>query len=92
MNKIDRLEWRSTVTSRGQTTVPKEIRDTLNVRDGTELVWIMRDGHVTVEPRTRRLVDLAGMLGNPLGRTVSVEEMNEAVLDEAAEQHKRADS
>ena len=39
--------------------------------------------------RTRRLVDFAGILGNPLGRPVTVDEMHEAVLDEAAERYRR---
>jgi hypothetical protein len=42
-----------------------------------------------VRARTRRLVDFAGILGNPLGRVVAVEEMRNAVLDEADERHRR---
>jgi len=90
MNKLDPLRLKSTVTSRGQTTVPKELRDLLGIREGTELLWMVRDGVATVEARSGRLVDHAGLLGNPLGRTVTVEEMNQAVLDEAAERHERS--
>ena len=90
MNKPDRLGFVSTVTSRGQTTVPKDIRDALGIEQGTELYWTVRDGQATIEPRTGRLADLAGILGNPLGRSVSVDEMNEAVLDEAAALYRRS--
>jgi len=90
MNKLDRIGHKSTVTSRGQTTVPKELRDALHIKDGTELVWFVKDGYATVQPRSGRLIDYAGILGNPLGRTVSVEEMHDAVLDEAAERHRRS--
>lgn len=90
MNKFERISYRSTVTSRGQTTVPKEIRDALNVGEGTELVWAVRDGAAVVEPKAGRLVDLAGILGNPLGRRVSIKEMNDAVLDEADARFRRS--
>jgi len=46
-------------------------------------------GMAFLETRTRRLVDFAGILGNPLGRPVTVDEMHEAVLDEAAERYRR---
>lgn len=90
MNKIDQIWFSSTVTSRGQTTVPKEIRDFFGIVEGTELLWIVRNGVALVEPRAGRLADSAGILGNPLGRTVSVEEMNQAVLDEAADRYGRS--
>ena len=92
MNKIDQIRYTSTVTSRGQTTVPKELRDMFGIREGTELLWTVRNGVATVEPRAGRLVDHAGILGSPVGRAVTVEEMNQAVLDEAAERHKRSRS
>lgn len=90
MNKIDQVRFTSTVTTRGQTTVPKELRDLFGIREGTELLWLVKDGVATVEPRAGRLVDLAGILGSPLGRIVTVDEMNDAVRDEAAERHARS--
>jgi AbrB family looped-hinge helix DNA binding protein len=89
MNEHVRVQATSTTTSKGQTTIPKQVRDALGIKDGTPLDWDLKDGELRVRARTRRLVDLAGILGNPLGRAVSVEEMNEAVLDEAAEQYRR---
>lgn len=62
------------------------------IREGTELLWMVKNGVATVEPRAGRLIDHAGILGSPLGRTVTVEEMNQAVLDEAAERNARSRS
>lgn len=90
MNKPDRIEQRSLVSSRGQTTIPKDFRDQLGIVEGTELTWVLKDGQLTVEAKTRRLADYAGILGNPLGRTVSVEEMNAAMLDQATALHERS--
>ena len=89
MSTYERIEQHSSVSSRGQTTIPKEFRDQLGIVEGTELIWILKNGQMTVEPKTRRLVDYAGILGNPLGRTVSVEEMNEGILEQAAALHER---
>jgi AbrB family looped-hinge helix DNA binding protein len=89
MNKHERIEQHSSVSSRGQTTIPKEFRDQLGIVEGTELIWVLKNGQITVEPKTRRLADYAGILGNPLGRAVSVEEMNDAILEQAAALHER---
>lgn len=90
MNKQNRIEQHSSVSSRGQTTIPKDFRDRLGIVEGTELIWVLKNGQMTVEPKTRRLADYAGILGNPLGRAVSVEEMNQAVMDQAAALHERS--
>jgi AbrB family looped-hinge helix DNA binding protein len=89
MNQAARIVARTTTTSKGQTTIPKSIRDALGIADGTPLDWELADGKLTVAPRTHRLVDLAGILGDPLGRPVTVDEMHKAVLDEAAERFRR---
>lgn len=90
MNKILQLEASSSVTSKGQTTIPKSVRDALGIKDGTPLRWQLRDGVLVVKAKTKRLEDFAGLLGKPPnGRHVTVEEMGEAVLDEAAERFLR---
>jgi antitoxin PrlF len=90
MNKHVRISGSSTATSKGQVTITKPIRDALGIRDGTPVDWELKDGELRERARTHRLVDFAGVLGNPLGRAVSVAEMNDAVLDEATERHRRS--
>ena len=66
----------STVTSKGQTTIPKEIRDRLNLHPGDRVEFVVdEDGRVVVLPATVDAAELAGLL-KPPGRAVSVEEMN----------------
>jgi AbrB family looped-hinge helix DNA binding protein len=79
------------ITSKGQTTVPKEVRDFLGLEEGTQVEWTLDDnGTATVKPRKLRAVDLAGMLGpSPVG-PVSVEEMNEAIGDAIVERYERS--
>jgi antitoxin PrlF len=67
----------STITIKGQTTVPQPIRDALHTTPGTKLQWnLMPDGTIIVRAKTKSILDLAGMLKAPKGKKVSVEAMN----------------
>jgi antitoxin PrlF len=67
----------STITAKGQTTVPQQVRERLGAVPGTRLVWhVMPDGTVIVRAKTRSVLDLAGRLKPPKGRRVAVENMN----------------
>ena len=67
----------STITIKGQTTVPQPVRDALHTAAGTKLLWhVMPDGTVMVRAKTKSILDLAGMLKAPKGKKVSVEAMN----------------
>ena len=67
----------STITSKGQTTVPAEIRALVHAKAGTRLVWsVMPDGTIIVRAKTKSILDMAGMLKVPKGKRVSTEQMN----------------
>ncbi len=67
----------STVTASGQTTVPAQIRALVQAQPGTRLVWtVMPDGTMIVRAKTPSLRDMAGMLAEPKGKGVAVEDMN----------------
>lgn len=69
----------ATITSKGQITVPKEIRDALGVRPGDRLAFRARDdGSVVVEAETVDLLSLRGVL-KARRKGISVEAMNEAI-------------
>lgn len=75
----------STVTSKGQTTIPKQFRDALGIKHGTALRWTLEDGVLKVRAKTKRLEDFVGILGPPPnGKHATIEDMNQAVRDEAA--------
>lgn len=79
------------MTSKGQTTVPKEIRDQLGLSEGAQVEWILEDGKATIKPRTRRAVDLAGFLGKPpSGAGLTIEEMDDVIADGIVERFERA--
>lgn len=67
----------STITVKGQTTVPQAIRDAMHAQTGSRLTWtLMPDGTAIVRAKTKSVLDLAGMLKPPSGKKVSIEDMN----------------
>jgi antitoxin PrlF len=69
----------TTVTVKGQVTIPKAIRDALGVKPGDRVVFVQQvDGRVVVEAETVDVRSLRGMLRHR-GRPVTVEEMNAAI-------------
>ena len=67
----------STITSKGQTTVPADVRALVYAEPGTRLVWsVMPDGTIIVRAKTKSILDMAGMLKAPKGKRVAIEEMN----------------
>ncbi|WP_340160299.1 type II toxin-antitoxin system PrlF family antitoxin [uncultured Hoeflea sp.] len=72
----------SKLTTKGQTTIPQEVREFLKVGAGDRLGYEFVDGKVVLVPKNRSALDFAGVLHAPERKPVSVEAMNEA-LDEA---------
>ncbi len=86
-----RTRYTGKMTSKGQTTVPKEVRDFLGLEEGTQMEWIVDDGKVIVKPRKLRAIDLAGRLGPPPSgvTNTSVEDMHKAIGDAVVERYVR---
>jgi len=67
----------STITAKGQTTVPADVRAIVHAKPGTRLVWsVMPDGTIIVRAKTKSILDMAGMLKPLKGKRVAVEDMN----------------
>lgn len=72
----------STLTSKGQITIPKEIREHFKLRAGHRLEFqIAADGLVVMRPRNRDVRELKGILRPKRRKPVSVEQMNEAIAE-----------
>ena len=53
----------ATLTSKGQTTIPKEIRDELGMKTGDRITFtLMADGTVVMRVKNKSISDLAGSL------------------------------
>src|SRR5512138_3443980 len=81
------------VTSKGQVTIPKEIRDKLRLKTGDRLLFTADEvGEVRLTALNRSLLDLVGCLKSKVTRTtpVTLEEMDEAIQDSAVARFKRS--
>jgi len=79
------------VTSKGQITIPKQVRDSLGLNKGTTVIVIEKDGEAILRPKTGRAVDLAGFLGKPpSGRSLTIEEIDDAIAEAAAKKFGRS--
>jgi AbrB family looped-hinge helix DNA binding protein len=57
------MNGEATLTSKGQTTIPKEIRDTLSLKSGDRITFtLMPDGTVQMRVKNKRALALAGSL------------------------------
>jgi len=60
----------STLTSKGQTTVPKEVREALDVGVGDKLTWEVRGGKVAVSTERPAFYRWEGIIKNSSGDVV----------------------
>lgn len=82
--------YEATVTSKGQVTLPKEVRERLRVRDGGRVRFTVESGdRIVVTRGGLRLSDLFGILGKPR-RSATLEEMDEAVRQAAVQRYLRS--
>jgi antitoxin PrlF len=72
----------STVTRKGQTTIPGKIRKALQIKPGDKLQYVVEGDHATirVHPGTR---SLKGALASKRGRKMSFGEIREAAAKAA---------
>ena len=66
----------ATLTSKGQTTIPKEIRDSLGMKPGDRMSFtLMPDGTVVMRVKSKSMMNLAGILHKKGRKRVAVEQM-----------------
>jgi AbrB family looped-hinge helix DNA binding protein len=77
----------ATVTSKGQITIPVKVRTALGLDAGDKIDFVeIEKGQYAIKPRTASIRDLEGCVAK-LDYVPTIEEMNEAILDAAAENY-----
>ena len=80
----------ATLTSKGQVTLPKEIRDALKLDAGAKLDFSLQaDGSVNVRPLKSSVASLFGILKRPGGKASSIQAQKESVGRALTEKHDR---
>lgn len=69
----------ASVTSKGQITIPIEVRKKLGLKPGDRVAFIENEnGEYIFKPKTGSIMDMAGIL-KWTGKPVTIEEMNETI-------------
>jgi AbrB family looped-hinge helix DNA binding protein len=74
----------ATMTSKGQITIPIKVRRALGLKPGVRIdFYEVEDGEFAFRPKTGSIMEMKGCVPK-LDHVVTIEEMNQAVLDHAA--------
>lgn len=74
----------ATLTTKGQVTIPADVRRSLNIDAGDRIEFVqVEPGRFELVAATRSVRELKGMFGRPV-RTVSIDEMNRAIAERGA--------
>ena len=74
----------SKVTSKGQTTLPRAVRSKLGLEAGYTVCCVASGERIKIQ-KAGRASDLGGMLYRPGQRWVSLEKMDDAIVEGAVE-------
>ena len=67
----------ATLTSKGQTTIPKEIRDSLRMKAGDRMTFtLMPDDTVVMRVKSKNISELAGALHKKGRKPIPVEQLS----------------
>jgi antitoxin PrlF len=67
----------STLTSKGQTTIPKEIRDSLGMKPGDRMTFtVLPDGIVLLRLKNKSVLKLAGRLHRKGRKAIPVDQLS----------------
>ncbi len=69
----------TTLTSKGQMTLPKAVRDDLNLKPGDQIDVVKEGGRYVLRPRNRSADELYGILQRPGDAPMTTKEMDDAV-------------
>ena len=74
----------ATLTSKGQITIPADVRRVLNVQTGDRVEFVqIEPGRFELVAATHSVRELKGLFGRA-ARTVSIDEMNRAIAEHGA--------
>jgi antitoxin PrlF len=79
------MVWTATVSSKGQLTIPKAVRETLALKSGTKVLLTLRDGKIEMEPLEGDIRQWRGALKGERA-TASLKDVREQVREAIAEE------
>ncbi|BBO76403.1 AbrB family transcriptional regulator [Desulfosarcina widdelii] len=78
----------ATITTKGQVTIPKTVRDSLQLHSGDKIEIILtKDREAVIRPVSKKVDDIFGKLHKPGRKTMSLEEMDRAIQNRMRERN-----
>ncbi len=71
----------ATLTSKGQLTVPKSVRESLHLHAGDKVEIVAKDGEAVMRPITASVDEVVGLLSTYGRHPRTVEEMDAGIAD-----------
>ena len=70
----------ATMTTKGQITIPKVVRDKLRLMAGDKVEFVLSDNReALIRPVSKKVDDVFGLLHKPGRKAVSVDQMNDSI-------------
>lgn len=69
----------STLTSKGQITIPKVVRDNLNLKTGDKLDFRIENGEIKIVPVSNSIEEVYGLLARKKQKKISIDDMNKKI-------------
>jgi antitoxin PrlF len=70
----------ATITTKGQVTIPKSVRDSLMLSTGDKIEFVVTNKReALIRPISKKVDEVFGILHKPGRKTVSVEEMDKKI-------------
>ena len=71
----------STMTQKGQVTIPKDVRESLHLVTGDKVEFVLNDrNEIVIKPVNRKVMEVAGLLSKyKRSEPISIEEMSQCV-------------
>ncbi len=84
------MGYQAKITSKGQTTIPQEVRERLGLQSGDHVEFVIVEGGAMMIPKNKSIAELFGMLGTPqTGAGATLEDIDEAIGRYLAEDDER---
>lgn len=75
------MRFESKITSKGQTTIPREVREYLGIGAGARIAYVLADGKASIVPRNKRLIDLVQGFPPPPNGPKTLEEIENGIAE-----------
>lgn len=78
------------ITSKGQITIPKKIRDELQLKSGDKVSIETEGNSARILPNQNSILDRAGALQSSTSKKMSLKEMDEAIAEGITKKYERS--